>query len=310
MNLQQLKYLCAVVDHGLNVSDAAEALYTSQPGISKQIRQLEDELGLSVFVRQGKRLASLTPAGEVVVATARRAMREVANLKRVADEFRNEDAGTLSIATTHTQARYVLPNVLREFATRYPKVKVVLHQGNPLQVAEQTAAGAVDVGIATEALADFPELATLPCYEWNRVVLVPKHHPLAKAGPLTLESLAKFPIVTYDFSFTGRSAINAAFTAKGLEPNVVLTALDADVIKTYVELGMGVGIVAQMAYDPVRDGSFAKLDAGHLFAPSTTRLGLRHGVFLRGFVYAFIALFAPQYGRAAVDAALEGRKRR
>ena len=309
MNLQQLKYVCAVVDHGLNVSDAAEALFTSQPGISKQIRQLEDELGLTVFVRQGKRLSALTPAGEIVIATARRALREIANLKRVAEEFRGEDAGTLAIATTHTQARYVLPKVLRAFATRYPKVRVVLHQGNPLQVAEQTARGDVDVGIATEALADFPELVTLPCYEWNRVVLVPKRHPLAKVKPLTLEALAKFPIVTYDFSFTGRSAINAAFAAKGLEPNVVLTALDSDVIKTYVELGMGVGIIAQMAYDPVRDTAFEKIDADHLFAPSTTRLGLRHGVFLRAYVYAFIALFAPRYDRAAVDAALEGRTR-
>ena len=310
MNLQQLKYLCAVVDHGLNVSDAAAALFTSQPGISKQIRQLEDELGLSVFVRQGKRLASLTPAGEIVVTTARRALREIANMKRVADEFRGEDTGTLSIATTHTQARYVLPKVLREFATRYPKVKVVLHQGNPMQVAEQTARGEADIGIATEALADFPELVTMPCYEWNRVVIMPKHHPLAKAKPLTLEALVKFPIVTYDFSFTGRSAINAAFSAKGLEPNVVLTALDSDVIKTYVELGMGVGIIAQMAYDPVRDTAFEKLDASHLFAASTTRLGLRHSVFLRGYIYAFITLFAPQYDRAAIDAALEGRTRR
>ncbi len=304
MNLQQLKYLCAVVDHGLNVSDAAEALFTSQPGISKQIRQLEDELGLSVFVRQGKRLASLTPAGEIVVQTARRAMREIANLRRVADEFRGEDSGTLSIATTHTQARYVLPKVLREFATRYPKVRVVLHQGNPMQVAEQTASGDVDVGVATEALADYPELVTLPCYEWNRVVITPKRHPLAKVKPLTIEALAKFPIVTYDFSFTGRSAINAAFAAKGLEPNVVLTALDSDVIKTYVELGMGVGIVAQMAYDPARDTQFDGLDASHLFASSTTRLGLRRGVFLRGYVYAFISLFAPRYGREAIDGAL------
>ena len=310
MNLQQIRYLCAVVDHGLNVSDAAETLLTSQPGISKQIRQLEDELGLQVFVRQGKRLTALTPAGEIVIQTARRALREIANLKRVADEFRGEDSGTLSIATTHTQARYVLPKVLREFATRYPKVNIVLHQGNPIQVAEQTARGDVDIGIATEALADFPELVTLPCYEWNRVVLVPKRHPLAKMQPLTLEALAKFPIVTYDFSFTGRSAINAAFAAKGLEPNVVLTALDSDVIKTYVELGMGVGIVAQMAYDPERDAAFEKLDASHLFASSTTRLGLRHGVFLRGYLYAFIALFAPRYDRAAVDAALEARARR
>lgn len=309
MNLQQLKYVCAVVDHGLNVSDAAEALFTSQPGISKQIRQLEDELGLTVFVRQGKRLSALTPAGEIVIATARRALREIANLKRVADEYRGEDAGTLSIATTHTQARYVLPRVLREFANRYPKVKVVLHQGNPVQVAEQTARGEVDIGIATESLSDFPELVTLPCYEWNRVVLVPKRHPLAKTRPLTLEALAKFPIVTYDFSFTGRSAINAAFAAKGLTPNVVLTALDSDVIKTYVELGMGVGIIAQMAFDPARDTAFEKIEADHLFAPSTTRLGLRHGVFVRGYVYAFIALFAPRYDRATVDAALEGRAR-
>jgi len=309
VNLQQLKYLCAVVDHGLNVSDAAEALFTSQPGISKQIRQLEDELGLSVFVRQGKRLASLTPAGEIVVATARRAMREVANLKRVADEYRGEDTGTLSIATTHTQARYVLPKVLREFATRYPKVKVVLHQGNPIQVAEQTAKGEVDVGIATEALGDFHELVTLPCYQWNRCVLVPRGHPLAKAGKLSLTDLARHPIVTYDYAFTGRSQINAAFDAQGLSPNIVLTALDSDVIKTYVELGMGVGIIAQMAYDPQRDSAFEKLDASHLFAPSITRLAIRRGAFLRGYIYDFIHLFAPALDRAAVDAALSGAEK-
>ena len=306
MNLQQLKYLCAVVDHGLNVSEAAAALYTSQPGISKQIRQLEDELGLRVFVRQGKRLASLTPAGETVVATARRAMREIANMKKVADEFRSEDEGTLAIATTHTQARYVLPKVLAEFATQFPKVRVMLHQGNPTQVAESTVTGDADVGIATESLADNPDLVTLPCHRWNRCVLVPKGHPLAKTKPLTLEALAQHPIVTYDFAFTGRSAINAAFAAKRLKPNVVLTALDSDVIKTYVELGMGAGIVAQMAYDPAKDQAFEVLDASHLFATSTTRLALRRGVFLRGYVYKFITLFAPQYSRSAVDAALEG----
>jgi LysR family cys regulon transcriptional activator len=305
MNLQQLKYLTAVVDHGLNVSDAADALYTSQPGISKQIRQLEDELGLSVFVRQGKRLSAMTPAGEVVVATARRALREIQNMKRVADEFRAEDTGTLAIATTHTQARYVLPRVLSAFAARYPKVKVILHQGNPRQVAEQTASGEADVGIATEALGDFPELLSLPCYTWNRCVLVPKGHPLGKhKGKLTLEALARWPIVTYDFSFTGRSQINAAFSALGLEPNIVLTALDADVIKTYVELGMGVGIVAQMAFDPKKDLAFDMLDASHLFATSTTRLALRRNLFVRGYVYAFIELFAPEYPRSAVDAAL------
>ena len=306
MNLQQLKYLCAVVDHGLNVSEAALALFTSQPGISKQIRQLEDELGLRVFVRQGKRLSALTPAGEIVVATARRALREIANMKRVADEYRSEDVGTLAIATTHTQARYVLPKVISAFAAQFPKVRVVLHQGNPQQVAEQTAAGEADVGIATEALSDYPELVTLPCYRWNRCVIVRRGDPLAKTRPLTLEALAQHPIVTYDFAFTGRSAINAAFAAKGLEPNVVLTALDTDVIKTYVELGMGAGIIAEMAYDPAKDVAFEMLEAGHLFAASTTRLALRRGVFLRGFAYRFIALFAPLYSRAAVDAALAG----
>jgi LysR family cys regulon transcriptional activator len=306
VNLQQLKYLCAVVDHGLNVSEAALALFTSQPGISKQIRQLEDELGLRVFVRQGKRLASLTPAGETVVATARRALREISNMKRVADEFRAEDVGTLAIATTHTQARYVLPKVLTAFAAKFPKVRLVLHQGNPIQVAEQTQAGEADLGIATESLADYPDLVTLPCYRWNRCVLVRKGHPLTKVKPLTLEALAQHPIVTYDFAFTGRTAINAAFAAKGLEPNVVLTALDSDVIKTYVELGMGAGIVAQMAYDPQKDLAFDMLDASHLFASSTTRLALRRGVFLRGYAYQFITLFAPQYVRAAVDAALSG----
>lgn len=306
MNLQQLKYLCAIVDNGLNVSDAAEALFTSQPGISKQIRQMEDELGLQIFVRQGKRLAALTPAGEIVVATARRALRELQNLKRVADEFRAEDTGTLAIATTHTQARYVLPKVLSEFSTRYPKVRLVLHQGNPRQVAEYTAGGDVDVGIATEALSDYPELVTFPCYRWNRCVIVPKGHALSRQKPLTLEAVARYPIVTYDFAFTGRSAINAAFAAKDVQPNVVLTALDTDVIKTYVELGMGVGIVAEMAYDAAKDASFDCLDASHLFAASTTRLALRRGVFLRGYIYAFITLFAPQYGRGAIDAALAG----
>jgi len=307
VNLQQLRYLCAIVDHGLNVSDAAEALFTSQPGISKQVRQLEDELGVSVFVRHGKRLAALTPAGQAVIATARRALREIENLKRVGAEYKSEDTGTLAIATTHTQARYVLPRVIPDFATRYPRVKVVLHQGNPIQVAEQTARGDVDLGIATETLASYPELVTLPCYEWNRCALVPRGHPLTKVQPLTLSALARHPIITYDFAFTGRSQINAAFDAQGLEPNVVLTALDADVIKTYVELGMGVGIVAQMAYDPVRDVGLERLDASHLFAPSTTRLALRRDVFLRSYVYDFITRFAPALDRAAVDAALAGK---
>ena len=310
MNLQQLRYLCAIVDHGLNVSDAAASLFTSQPGVSKQVRQLEDELGVRVFVRIGKRIASVTPAGEAVIAKARRALREVENVKRVGAEFKNENEGTLAIATTHTQARYVLPRVVRDFAARFPRVKLQLHQGNPVQVAEHTARGDADIGIATEALASFPDLVTMPCYQWNRCVLVPRGHPLASVKVLTLAALARHPLITYDFAFTGRSQMNAAFSAEGLVPNVVLTALDSDVIKTYVELGMGVGIVAQMAHDPERDRAFVKLDAGHLFAPSTTRLAVRRGAFLRGYFYEFIRLFAPTLDRATVDAALSGAEPR
>lgn len=304
MNIQQLRYLCAIVDHGLNVSDAAEALYTSQPGVSKQIRQLEDELGVHVFIRQGKRLASLTEAGAAVVATARRALKEIENLKRLGAEYKRDDAGTLAIATTHTQARYVLPPVLRDFSVRYPRVKLVLHQGNPVQVAEETSRGLADMGIATEALTAYPDLVTMPCYQWNRCVLVPRGHPLIEVQPLTLAAIAAHPIITYDTAFTGRTQMNMAFEAEGLEPNVVLAALDADVIKTYVELGMGIGIVAQMAYDPVRDANLVRLDVSHLFAPSTTKLALRRGVFLRAYMYDFIARFAPTLDRPAVDAAL------
>jgi LysR family transcriptional regulator, cys regulon transcriptional activator len=308
VNLQQLRYLCAIVDHDLNVTDAAAALFTSQPGISKQVRLLEDELGARIFVRQGKRFTGLTPAGEALIATARRALQEVENLKRVGAEFRGDDAGTLAIATTHTQARYVLPPVLQGFAQRYPRIHLALRQGNPVQVAEHTLRGEVDVGIATEAVASYPELVTLPCYQWNRCILVPRDHPLTRTRPLTLAAIARHPIVTYDTAFTGRSQINAAFEAAGLAVTVVLSALDADVIKTYVELGMGVGIAAEMAFDPARDTALVALPARHLFAPSTTRLALRRGAFLRGYVYDFIARFAPALDRKTIDAALEAAR--
>ncbi len=304
MNLQQFRYLREAVRQKLNLTAAARTLHTSQPGVSKAIIELEEELGVSIFARHGKRILGLTPPGQQVLDAAERIMTEVDNLRKLARDYAGSPEGTLRLATTHTQARYVLPRVLQEFAKRYPKVRLILHQGNPTQVAEHAIHGDVDVGIATESLAEHPELVTLPCYSWNRVVLVPRGHPLAKVKPLTLEAIARYPIVTYDFAFTGRSQINAAFAARGLAPNVVLTALDADVIKTYVSLGMGVGIVAQMAWDPSRDGEFEKLDAGHLFQPSTTRLALRRHVFLRGYVYAFIQLFAPQHDRRAVDAAL------
>ncbi len=306
MNLQQLRYVCAIVDHHLNVSDAAEALHTSQPGVSRQVRQLEDELGVSVFERQGKRITALTPPGEALVAIARRALLEVSNLRRLGEEFRSEGVGSFTIATTHTQARYVLPPVIKRFSARYPRVRLLMHQGNPEQVASLAAQGDADVAIATEALAEFPELVTLPCYQWNRCAIVPRGHPLTRTPRLTLDALARYPIVTYDFAFTGRSAINAAFAARGIEPNIVLTALDSDVIKTYVELGLGVGLIASMAYDPQRDAALERLDAAHLFSASTTRLGLRRGAYFRGYVYDFIGLFAPHLDRRAVDAALAG----
>ena len=303
MNLQQLRYLVAIVDHGLNISDAAEALFTSQPGISKQIRQLEDELGVAIFVRRGKRFTGLTEPGRLVVERARKLVIDAAGLKRVGDEHRARDEGSMTIATTHTQARYVLPPAIKQFTERFPKVKLLLHQGNPVQVADYVIKGEADLGIATESL-DRPELVALSCYEWNRCVIMPHGHPLAREKTLTLELLAAHPIVTYDFSFTGGGTIAATFSERGLIPNIALTALDADVIKTYVELGLGVGIVAQMAYDPVRDKNFAMLPAAHLFPPSVTRLALRRGTYLRSYMYDFIALFAPHLTQKAVDRAL------
>lgn len=306
MKLQQLRYLREVARQGLNVSDAAEALFTSQPGISKQIRLLEQELGVEVFVRNGKRVVSVTEPGRAILALAERMLQDADNLKRVAREFSNEDEGSLSIATTHTQARYALPLVVQAFVKRYPKVRLSLHQGNPVQISEQVVSGAADIAIATEAIGLYPELVMLPCYQWNRCVVVPKGHPLIKLGSLTLEEIAKYPIITYDFAFTGRSQINQAFAARRLEPNIVLTAIDADIIKTYVELGLGVGIVATMAFDPARDRGLIALDASHLFPSATTRIGLRRGTYLRGFAYAFIELFAPHLSKKAVEQAMRG----
>lgn len=306
MKLQQLRYLCEIARRGLNVSEAAEALYTSQPGVSKQIRLLEEELGVTIFVRNGKRIVEVTEPGKAVIAVAQRMLQDAENLKRMGEEFRNETSGSLTIATTHTQARYALPSVIQRFSRLYPGVRLSLHQGSPTQIAEQVISGEADLCIATEAIALYDELAMLPCYQWNRCVIVPPHHPLLKEKILTLEAISRYPIITYDFAFTGRSKINQAFEQRGLKPNVVLTAIDADVIKTYVELGMGVGIVARMAFDPKRDRGLRALDAGHLFESSTTRIGLRRGAYLRRYVYDFIELFAPHLSRRAVDAAMAG----
>ncbi|MDH2915554.1 MAG: HTH-type transcriptional regulator CysB [Gallionella sp.] len=304
MNLQQLRYLNEIVKNDLSISAAAATLYTSQPGISKQIKLLEEELGIDIFVRNGKRLAALTDPGKVIAEVAARMLLDAANLKQVGQEFKNQQTGELTIATTHTQARYALPPVVKQFILQYPEVKLGLHQGNPTQIAEQVLSGEADIGIATESLALYDELVTLPCYEWHHCVVVPPKHPLLLEKRLTLKKLAQYPIITYDFAFTGRNKINQAFSDAGITPNIALTAIDADVIKTYVELGMGVGIVAQMAFVPERDKHLKMIDAGHLFEASTTRIAIRKNQYLRGFGYHFIELFAPHLTREIVSQAL------
>jgi LysR family cys regulon transcriptional activator len=304
MKLQQLRYICEVVRHNLNLSNAAEALFTSQPGISKQIRSLEEELGVDIFVRHGKRVVAVTEPGKAILEIAQRMLKDVENLRQVGEEFTEEDKGHLTIATTHTQARYALPHVIQRFTKRYPGVRLSLRQGSPTQISELVTSGEADIAIATEAIELYEDLVMLPCYQWNRCVLVPPGHPLLKAKKLTLEAMARFPIITYDFAFTGRSRINQAFAAKGLTTNVVLTAIDADVIKTYVELGLGIGIVAMMAYDPKRDTHLRAIDASHLFEPSTTRIGIRKNSYLRGYTYEFIEMFAPHLTRKVVDDAM------
>ena len=301
MKLQQLRYLCEVARRDLSVSAAAQALFTSQPGVSKQIKGLEEELGIEIFVRNGKRLVSITEPGRTVIAIAERMLADAANLKRAGEDFAGEKFGTLTIATTHTQARYALPKAVAAFKRRYPKVQLFIHQGNPTQICEQVARGEADLCVATEHIAEHPGLAALPCYQWNRCVVVPARHPLLKARPLTLEAVAKYPIVTYDFAFANRSVVNRAFEQRGLAPQVVLTAFDADVIKTYVELGLGVGIMAAMAFDPKRDRQLRSIDAAHLFPSSTTRLGIKRGAYLRRYAYDFIELFAPNLSRGLVE---------
>ncbi len=307
MKLQQLKYIWEVARHDLNVSATAESLYTSQPGISKQIRMLEDELGVQIFLRSGKHLTEVTPAGTAIVRMAGEILDKVENVRHIAHEFSDKDRGTLLVATTHTQARYLLPSVVSEFVGRYPNVALHMHQGTPVQISEMASKGKVDLAIATEALELFENLIMLPCYRWNRSVIVKHDHPLANEDKLTLEKLAEYPIVTYVFGFTGRSQLDDAFNEKGYEPKVVFTAADADVIKTYVKLGIGVGIVASMAFDPEIDKELIAIDASHLFESSTTKIGLRRGTFLRGFMYDFIELFAPHLDKALVDEALKTR---
>jgi LysR family cys regulon transcriptional activator len=301
MKLRQLHYIFEVANQGLNVTAAAEALFTSQPGVSKQIRLLEEELGVDIFVRNGKHLTDITPAGRKILEYARRLLNEVENIRNIAQEFQDTDRGNLSIATTHTQARYALPPVISRFRERYPKVALHLYQGTPEQIAQMAADGHADFAIATEALEHFEQLVMLPCYHWNRSILVRPDHPLARKSRISLEDLGDVPLITYTFGFTGRSKLDQAFAAHGLRPDVVLTAVDADVIKTYVRLGLGIGIIASMAYDPKTDSDLVRLSADHLFEPSTTHIGFRRGMYLRGYMYDFVSLFAPHLSRELID---------
>ncbi len=306
MKLQQLRYLVEVARQGLNVSEAAEALYTSQPGVSKQIKLLEDELGIIVFERSGKRLTGVTEPGKAVLEISGRILREADNLKRVGEEYAGGDSGSLNLATTHTQARYALPTVVQRFVGTHGKVRLSLHQGNPVQIAQWVLAGEADIGIATESLDQYPGLITLPCYQWTHCVIAPEGHPILATGSLNLAELARWPLITYDPAFSGGSRIGKAFERQGLQPNIALSALDADVIKTYVKLGLGLGIIAKLAYDAERDSGLCALDAAHLFESNTTRLALRRGTYLRRYEYDFIEMFAPQLTRKAVDMAING----
>jgi len=306
MNLQQLRYVRETVRQGLNLTEAANSLHTSQPGVSKQIRELEQELGVDIFERRGKRFVALTEPGKRIVEIVESVLLELENLKRVGREFGAEDAGSLTVATTHTQARYSLPQVVAEFRSRYPRVHLSLLQGNPKAIAQMVIRGEADLAIATESLDHFPELLALPGYQWHHCVVVPPEHPLAEVGRLSLEDLARFPIITYSPEFAGRSHINEAFAAKGIAVDVVLAAIDSDVIKTYVELGLGVGIIAAMAFDTQRDRGLRAVDARHLFRTNTTRVAVRRGAYLRGFVYDFIQQFAPHLNRKVVEQAMAG----
>ena len=305
MKLQQLKYIVEVMNHNLNVSATAESLFTSQPGISKQIRMLEDELGVQIFGRTGKHLTHVTPAGQDIIRVAKQVLDNVNSIKTVAAEHTQPDQGKLTIATTHTQARYALPNVIKRFIGQYPRVSLHMHQGSPQQISEAAAKGRTDFAIATEALHLYQDLIMLPCYHWNRSIVVPKSHPLAQLKDISIEDVAQYPIVTYVHGFTGRSELDRAFAQAGKEPQIVFTATDADVIKTYVRMELGIGVLASMAYTKTEDSDLVAIPASHLFEASTTKIGFRRGTFLRTYMYDFIESFAPHLTRERVQQAAQ-----
>ena len=310
MNLHQFRFVQEAVRRNLNLTEAAKALHTSQPGVSKAIIELEDELGIEIFARHGKRLKRVTEPGQHVLKSIDLILREVGNLKRIGDQFSQEDSGTLSIATTHTQARYVLPQKVAALRASFPKVNISLHQGAPDQVARMVIDEVAEIGIATESLAAFPELVTLPCYQWQHMLVMPTDHPLAAKSRISLQDVAEQPIITYHPSFTGRTKIDAAFAAHKLEPRIALEAIDSDVITTYVRLGLGIGIAAEMAVRDIQEdgglGGLVVRPAGHLFGQNTTRVAFKRSAYLRNFVYTFAELLSAQLTRQTVERAMAG----
>ncbi len=308
MNLHQLRFVREAVRQNFNLTEAAKALFTSQPGVSKAIIELEEELGIDIFSRHGKRIRGLTEPGRAVLKSVEIIMQEIDGLKRIGNEFAAHDSGSFTIATTHTQARYSLPAVVQAFTQKFPKVRLSLLQGNPKQVAEMVLMDQADLAIATESIANIDGLISMPCYQWEHQVVVPPEHPLLKSRSITLEELAEYPLITYDSAFTGRNKIDHAFSLRNIKPDILLEAIDADVIKTYVELGMGVGIIAGMAFDPERDRNLRAIPAGHLFGTNVSRLALKQGAYLRGYVFTFIELLAPTLNRKLVEQLLSGEK--
>jgi LysR family cys regulon transcriptional activator len=306
MNLHQFRFVQEAVRRNLNLTEVAKSLHTSQPGVSKAIIELEEELGIEIFSRHGKRLKRVTEPGQHVLRSIEVILREVGNLKRIGEQFSAEDSGTLSIATTHTQARYVLPVPVAKLREAYPNVNISLHQGAPAQVAQMVLDEVAEIGIATESLSEYPELVTLPCYEWEHMLVIPKSHPLAGKVRITLEDLAAEPIITYHPSFTGRTRIDKAFAAKGLTPRIALEAIDSDVIKTYVRLGLGVGIVAEMAVKDGLDDDLVARPASLLFGKNVARIAFKRSAYIRHFVYDFAALLSDRLDRNLIMKALDG----
>ncbi len=308
MNLHQFRFVREAVRQNFNLTEAAKALFTSQPGVSKAIIELEEELGIDIFTRHGKRIRGLTEPGRQVLKSVETILQEIEGLKRIGKEFAAQDSGSFTIATTHTQARYSLPPVVQSFSQKFPKVRLSLLQGNPKQVADMVLHGQADLAIATEAIADIDGLVSLPCFQWEHMVVVPHEHPLARLKEITLEDIAAYPLVTYDAAFAGRNKIDHAFARRGLKPDVVLEAIDADVIKTYVELGMGAGVIAGLAYNAARDTNLKAIPAGHLFGMNVSRIALKEGAYLRSYVFTFIELLAPNLSRKLVEQVLAGER--